>query len=233
MYSDNVFWKSESGAYNKNHQKIKENGTVVSCTVFNLVWLGWEWYLSSKNVFVRMQFEGHSPRWRVLSKFSLQPWVFRITTPYFLFLNCIFSFFCLLASFLFWKLAPELLSFGKIKQKEINVMVQSCKVYLSFIQHISLSCPDYHQEIDSKNSADRRKNHIIPCFSKSGEFYKHFVEIDRIWSNDKASPKSCEMIASALKYLVVCVISNLNKNKPRIWKRVYVVKLILYRIFHY
>ena len=149
-------------------------------------------------------------------------------------LNGIFSFFCL-HHFFFRKLEPEILAFGIIKQKEINLIVQSClqmwytctnyRIYLPSVQQISLSCPDYHQEVDSKNSADRRKNHMIPCFSKSGEFYKHFVEIDRIGSNDEASPKSCEMIASTLKYLFVCVISNLDKNKPRIWKHLYEVQL--------
>ena len=106
-------------------------------------------------------------------------------------------------------------------------------IYLSFVYHISLSCPDYHQEIDTKNSADRCKNHIISCFSKSGEFYKHLVEIDRIWGNDKASTKSCEMITSTLKYLVVRVISNLNKNKPRIKKCVCSSAHTTYGMFNY
>lgn len=86
-------------------------------------------------------------------------------------------------------------------------------IYLSFVKHISLSCPDYHQDIDTKNSTDCCKNHIISCFFKSGKFYEHFVEVYRIWSNDKAASKSCEMIASTLEYLVVRVISNLNKSK--------------------
>lgn len=107
------------------------------------------------------------------------------------------------------KLASELLPFGKNNQREIRI---NYEIYLSFVQQISLSCPDYHQEIDTKHRADRCKNHIISCFSKSGEFYKHFIEIDRIWSNDKAPTKRCEMIASTLKYLVVRVISNLDKK---------------------
>ena len=130
------------------------------------------------------------------------------------------------------KIKMETFAFDEISPCQLH-LGSNYKIYLSFVQHISLSCPYYHQEIDTKNSADRCKNHIVSCFSKPGEFYKHFVEIDWIWCNDKASTKSCEMITSTLKYLVVCVISNLNRKKSTIKKCIRSAAHTTYRTFNY
>ena len=111
------------------------------------------------------------------------------------------------------KIKMEAFDLDKIDQSRLHLGCDY-NIYLSFVLHVSFSCPDYHQDIDTKNRTDGCKDHIISCFSKSGEFYEYFVEIYRSWSNDKATTKRCEMIASTLKYFVVPVISNLNKNKP-------------------